>query len=52
MDALLADAEKLRTEWVTGRRVTATAAWEADRLQEKGDMWRRIIEEEVGHVER
>lgn len=52
VDALLADAEKLRTEWVTGRRVTATAAWEADRLQEKGDMWRRIIEEEVGHVER
>ncbi|HJV52761.1 MAG TPA: hypothetical protein VJ652_14940, partial [Noviherbaspirillum sp.] len=40
---LLADAEKLRTEWATGRRVTAAAAQEADRLQDTGDMWGRIM---------
>lgn len=42
VDCLLADAEKIRTEWATGRRMTATAATEADRLQETGDMWQRI----------
>jgi hypothetical protein len=46
VDLLLADAEKLRTEWATGRRVTATAAQEADRLQETGDMWSRIMDEQ------
>ncbi len=53
VDCLLADAEKLRTEWATGRRVTATAAMEADRLQESGDMWGRLIRQhesmEVDH---
>jgi hypothetical protein len=51
VDCLLADAEKLRTEWATGRRVTSTAAQEADRMQESGDMWNRIIEQhaEVDH---
>jgi hypothetical protein len=28
--SLLADCEKLRTEWVTGRRMTATRAWQLD----------------------
>lgn len=45
VDSLIADAEKLRTEWATGRRVTQTAAQEADRLQETGDMWNRIVDE-------
>lgn len=45
VDGLLADAEKLRTEWATGRRVTAAAANEADRLQDTGDMWGRIMNE-------
>jgi hypothetical protein len=45
VDCLLADAEKLRTEWATGRRVTAAAAQEADRLQDTGDMWGRIIDQ-------
>ncbi|AXG67730.1 hypothetical protein [Ralstonia phage GP4] len=44
VDCLLADAEKLRTEWFTGRRMTAKAASEADRLQEDGEMWGRIAE--------
>lgn len=45
VDCLLADAEKLRTEWATGRRVTAAAAQEADRLQDTGDMWSRLIDQ-------
>lgn len=43
VDCLLADAEALRTEWVTNRRVTETQAREADRLQAPGDMWARIL---------
>jgi hypothetical protein len=43
VDCLLADAEALRTEWVTNRRVTETQAREADRLQATGDMWTRIL---------
>jgi hypothetical protein len=30
---MLADAEKLRTEWATNRPVTATSAMQADRTQ-------------------
>jgi hypothetical protein len=48
VDCLLADAEKLRTEWATGRRVTATAAQEVDRLQDTGDMWARIAQKHAG----
>ena len=33
VDCLLKDAEKLRTEWATGRQVTATQASQADRTQ-------------------
>lgn len=43
--ALLADAEKLHTEWRTGRRGTERQAREEDRLQGTGDMWRQLIEE-------
>lgn len=45
VDCLLADAEKLRTEWATGNRITSAAAQEADRLQDAGDMWSRIMSE-------
>jgi hypothetical protein len=48
VDCLTKDAEKLRTEWATGRRVTASAAQEADRLQDAGDMWGRIIDQHEG----
>lgn len=44
VDCLLSDAEGLRTEWATNRRVTETLAREADRLQSSGDMWERIID--------
>jgi hypothetical protein len=48
VDCLLSDAEKIRTEWATGRRVTSTAASEADRIQDTGDMWGRIAAEHEG----
>jgi hypothetical protein len=41
---LLLHAEKLRTEWATGRRVTAHEAREVDTQQGKGDGWRRVFE--------
>lgn len=49
VDCLLSDAEGLRTEWATNRRVTETQAREADRLQTTGDMWTRIAEEECAN---
>lgn len=45
VDLLLSDCEKLRTEWATGNKVTAAAAIEADRLQDAGDMWSRLIDQ-------
>lgn len=39
---LLMDAEKLRTEWASGRRVMARDAAEADRLASEGGMWSRV----------
>lgn len=47
VDCLLSDAEGLRTEWATNRRVTETGAREADRLQATGDMWTRIIDQQL-----
>jgi hypothetical protein len=44
-DLLIRDAEKLRTEWATGRQVTSAAAQEADRLQKTGEGWKNIIAE-------
>lgn len=45
VEGLLADAEKLRTEWATNRRVTETQARQADRTQANGDVWGRLIAE-------
>lgn len=43
--ALLKDAEKLRTEWATGNRMTATQAGQADRTQTNGDVFGKLIRE-------
>ncbi|OAK66062.1 hypothetical protein A3K87_09865 [Variovorax paradoxus] len=42
---LLADAEKLRTEWVTGRQTTATQARLADRAQSNFNAFAPLIAE-------
>lgn len=42
---LVAHAEKLRTEWATGRRVTVTAAQQGDKLQATGDVFTKLIQE-------
>lgn len=42
---LLADAEKLRTEWVTGRQTTATQARLADRAQSNFNSFAPLIAE-------
>jgi hypothetical protein len=44
LDACLADCQKLLTELNTGNRTTQHAARETDRIQEQGEVWRRIIE--------
>lgn len=40
---MLADAEKLRTEWITKRTVTSTEANQSDRTQANGNVWNRVI---------
>ena len=40
---LLRDAEKLRTEWFTGQRVTEAKARDLDHLQTQGDEWRDLL---------
>lgn len=41
---LLADAEKLRTEWATNRQVTQTRARQMDRTETTGQVFREMIE--------
>lgn len=41
-DLLLRDAEKLRTEWVTGNVTHRRDATEEDRLSSTGEMWKRV----------
>lgn len=45
VDCLLSDAEKLRTEWATGKRVTATQAAQADRTQTNFDAFAPLLAE-------
>lgn len=45
VDYLLRDAEKLRTEWATGRQVTATQAQQADRTQTNLDAFGGMLAE-------
>lgn len=42
---LLFDAEKLHTEWMTGRKVTATEARQVDKTQANVDGWMQTAEE-------
>ena len=46
VDLLLLDAEKLRTEWVTRKQVTQTAARQTDKTQANGDVWQRLIDKQ------
>jgi hypothetical protein len=41
---LVRDAEKIRTEWLTGRQTTMYESREQDRLKAVGDGWAEIIE--------
>lgn len=45
VDALLRDAEKLRTEWATGRQMTATKAIQADKTATNFGAFDRLIQE-------
>jgi uncharacterized protein YdaU (DUF1376 family) len=45
---LVADAETLRTEWATGKRITATGARQADRTQATGQAFAALIHEQGG----
>lgn len=40
---LLADAEKLRTEWATNQTITQTQARQADKTQANGNAWNKVI---------
>ena len=42
---MLADAEKLRTEWATNRTITTTQAQQADRTQANGNVFGKLIAE-------
>jgi hypothetical protein len=44
LSLLVRDAEKLRTEWITGRTITRQAAMDAERRQSNGDVWRSVME--------
>lgn len=53
LSLLVADAEKLRTEWATGQKITTAAARAADRQQNTGDVFARlIVEKGIDHAER
>lgn len=52
IDCLLADAEKLRTEWATNHRITETAARQGDATQAAGQVWDELIAEAEAHEAR
>lgn len=41
---LVKDAEKIRTEWASGREISRIQAIEQERLDEAGESWKRVIE--------
>ena len=45
LTTMLGDCEKLRTEWMTGMRITTTSARQADRAQNTGDVFRELKNE-------
>jgi uncharacterized protein YdaU (DUF1376 family) len=48
LNLLVADAEKLRTEWATGQKITTVAARQADRTQATGQVFAALIAEQGG----
>lgn len=46
VNLLLADAEKVRTEWATGRQVTNGYAAQVDRTSTTGQVFRKLLAEE------
>ncbi|MCD6674865.1 MAG: hypothetical protein LT106_18685 [Burkholderiaceae bacterium] len=55
LDLLVHDAEALRTDWLTGRQSTQSAATQADRTQQNAGAFGRLIERaqrEADHAER
>ena len=47
LECLIKDAEKIRTEWFTGQQITQAGAREADRLQNQGNIWGKVISENI-----
>jgi hypothetical protein len=45
VDAMLRDAEALRTQWATGRRITSTQAMQADKTQTNANAFAGMIAE-------
>lgn len=52
LSLLVRDAEKLRTEWITGRTITQTQARQAERLQHNKSVWEELIEEHAQRGEK
>jgi len=50
VDCLLADAEKLRTEWATGRSVTAIGARQGERLSHHAQLAATLKQELIANV--
>lgn len=48
IDLLLADAEKLRTEWATNRHGTATEAHQTDKTAARGNVWEEVRQDLKG----
>lgn len=46
--AMLRDAEKLRTEWITNSKVTNERAIQLDKTQTNGDVFTALIAQERG----
>lgn len=43
LHCLVADAEKLRTEWATRRQITGAEARQVERTQQNGDVWTGLL---------
>lgn len=46
LGVLVGDAEKIRTEWATGRQTTQASAREGDRLQTQKTVWEKLAEQQ------
>lgn len=43
LDCLVSDAQKLRTEAITGRRITSSAAYRVDKTADRGDQYGEML---------